>query len=469
MNSFRIEKDFLGEIKINQTDLWGINTARAAINFSISSHKIPEDLINAYAKVKLACAKTNQILGFLDNKIAEKICLAAQELSDGLLNEHIIVDAYQGGAGTSTNLNICEVIANRALILMGKKCGEYEFCDPILHVNMHQSTNDTYPTALKIAVYAKLKQLENTIINLQETFQQKEKEFAGIVKIARTELMDAIPMTFGMTFSAWSDVLSRDRWRIYKALEKIRVINLGGTAIGTGLCAPREYIFKVNEEIKTITGFPLARAENMVDATQNLDSFMETMGIIKIHAINMMKISNDLRLMNMGPDAGIGEIELPALQVGSSIMPDKINPVIPEMLIQVAMQISGFENSLCWAIGQGQLELNSFLPLVAYNLLESLEIMINAENIACEKCFKAIKINQKKCDENVMKSRVMTTILIPFIGYYKASEIAKLMKTNNLSFKTAAMKITGFTENKLDNIIKPQAINALGFTKEMIS
>ncbi len=366
----RVEKDLLGEKQIPENALWGIHTARAIENFPVSERKIHPELIKAYGEVKLACAQINNQLGFwkLTEK-AEAIEKACFELSQGLLNEHILVDALQGGAGTSTNMNVNEVIANRALQIFGKPPGKYDIISPLDDINLHQSTNDTYPTALKVAAIRLLRKLEQSVLDLQEAFQEKEMEFAHIVKIGRTQLQDAVLTTLGREMSAYAEAFNRDRWRIYKCEERLRVVNLGGTAIGTGLGAPKQFIFRVVDRLRENTNIGLARSENLIDGTQNVDVFVEVSGIIKACATNLFKISNDLRLLSSGPDAGIGEINLPEKQAGSSIMPGKINPVIPEAVAQAAILAMGNDQIIAQSCSSGNLELNQFMPLIAHSLL----------------------------------------------------------------------------------------------------
>lgn len=283
--------------------------------------------------------------------------------------------------------------------------------------------------------------------------------------MARTELMDAVPVTLGRTFGSWADAVSRDRWRISKATERIRVVNLGGTAVGTGLGAPRRYIFQVVDELKKITGLPLARAENLVDATQNADVWVETMGMLKAHAMTMAKISGDLRLMSMGPDCGISEIQLPALQSGSSIMPGKVNPVIPEMLAQVAFQVAGCDQAITWAVASGQLELNAFLPLIAFNMLWSIEMLLHANAIACEKCFSGITANIEKCRQEASRSTAMATVLVRTVGYHTASKVVELMQNENLGLAEAAHRVTGMEPATVEKLLAPDAVNCLGFAE----
>ncbi len=459
----RAETDLLGEKQIPTDALWGIHTARAVENFPISGNPVHPELIKAYGEVKLACAQTNNQLGLWKNsEKAEAIEKACFELSQGLLNEHILVDALQGGAGTSTNMNVNEVIANRALQILGNTTGSYSTISPLDDINLHQSTNDTYPTALKVAAIKLLRQLEQNVLDLQEAFQQKEKEFAHIVKIGRTQLQDAVLTTLGREMSAYAEAFNRDRWRIYKCEERLRVVNLGGTAIGTGLGAPKQFIFRVVDKLRENTNIGLARSENLIDGTQNVDVFVEVSGILKACATNLIKISNDLRLLSSGPDAGFGEINLPELQAGSSIMPGKVNPVIPEAVAQTALKVMGNDQIITQACSSGNLELNQFLPLVAHSLLESLTILSNSCKIFHEKCISGITCNEIICKKNVENSTATITALIPLIGYGKASEIVKLAKEKNLSVKEAALKSAYISEKEFEEVITAEAVCRLG-------
>ena len=466
-SGFRKEKDLLGEMEIPADVLWGIHSARAKENFEFPSRRhVHPGLIRAYGQVKLACARANHSLGYLEDERFKFIEIACREMADGHLNEWIIVEPLQGGAGTSTNLNVSEVIANRALVLAGRSPGDYGYIDPIEHVNLHQSTNDTYPTALKVAVFRELKNLETYINRLQEECQAKEREFAGVLKAGRTEMMDAVPITLGREFGAWAEAFARDRWRVYKCTERIRVVNLGGTAVGTGLDAPRDYIFKVVDYLREITGLPIARAENLLEATQNADVFVEVSGILKAHAMNLLKISGDLRLMASGPDAGLGEITLPELQTGSSIMPGKVNPVIPEFMAQVAIQVSSMDQAIGWASGMGQLELNAYMPLIAENMLGMLDLLIAANKAASERCINGIIANVERCRDLAHKTEAIATVLLPLIGYKKASDVAKAMNTEGLDLFEASQKVAGLSREQVEKLVTPDAVNALGFVVE---
>lgn len=461
---FRTETDLLGKKQIPEGVLWGIHTARAMENFPFSGKPVHPELIKAYGEVKLACTQINIQLGFwkATPEKADAIKKTCFEMSQGMLNEHILVDALQGGAGTSTNMNVNEVIANRALQIMGKNPGNYEIVSPLNDVNLHQSTNDTFPTALKIAAIRLLRQLEQDVLALQETFQQKEKEFAHVVKVGRTQLQDAVLTTLGRTMSAYSEALSRDRWRIYKCEERLRVVNLGGTAIGTGLGAPRQFIFKAVDRLRENTNIGLARSENLIDGTQNTDVFAEVSGILSACASNLYKISNDLRLMSSGPDARFGEINLPARQAGSSNMPGKVNPVIPEAVAQAALLALGNHQIITQACSAGNLELNQFMPLIAYALLENLSVLNKAVSIFNLNCVAGITANEEICRAHVENATATVTALIPKIGYEKASVLVKKSKAENISIKEAALKLNFLTSKEFEDLITPEAVCRLG-------
>jgi aspartate ammonia-lyase len=460
----RFETDLLGEKQIPADALWGIHTARALENFPLSGRIVHPELIKAFGEVKLACAQTNIQLGFWKKNQPKYMAIekACSEMSQGSLSKHILVDALQGGAGTSTNMNVNEVIANRALQIMNINPGRYETISPLDDINLHQSTNDTYPTALKIAAIRLLRKLEQSVLTLQEAFQQKEKEFAHIVKIGRTQLQDAVLTTLGREMSAYADAFNRDRWRIYKCEERLRVVNLGGTAIGTGLGAPKQFIFRVVDRLRENTNIGLARAENLIDGTQNVDVFVEVSGILKAHASNLLKISNDLRLLSSGPDAGFGEITLPARQAGSSIMPGKVNPVIPEAVAQIAIRVMGNDIIISQACSSGNLELNQFLPLIADTLLENLTLLNNATFIFKDHCVSGILANEDVCKRNVENSTAAITALIPKIGYEKASEIVKIAHNEFLTIREASIKSKFIAENEFDELITPESVCRLG-------
>lgn len=461
---FRIETDLLGKKQIPDEALWGIHTARAVENFPLSGRIIHPELIKAFGEVKLACAQTNIQLGFWKENTEKQQAVekACSEMSLGLLSKHILVDALQGGAGTSANMNVNEVIANRALQIMNLKPGTYDTVSPLDDINLHQSTNDTYPTALKIASIRLLRQLEKNVLILQEAFQQKEKEFAHVVKIGRTQLQDAVLTTLGREMSAYAEAFNRDRWRIYKCEERLRVVNLGGTAIGTGLGAPKQFIFRVVDRLRENTNIGLARAENLIDGTQNVDVFAEVSGILKAHAVNLLKVSNDLRLLSSGPDAGFGEITLPARQAGSSIMPGKVNPVIPEAVAQVAIRVMGNDQIISHACSAGNLELNQFMPLIADVLLENLTLLIKASDIFRVHCVTGMIANEEVCKRNIENSTATVTALILKLGYAKACEIIGISQKEQVTVKEAAVKSTYISEAEFYDLISPEAVCKLG-------
>ena len=463
MKKTRIETDLIGSRQIPEEALWGIHTMRALENFPLTGKSIHSELIKAYGEVKLACAQTNNQLGyFKNNEKAGAIEKACYEMCSGLLNKYIEVDALQGGAGTSTNMNVNEVIANRALQLLGKKPGNYDLVSPLNDINLHQSTNDTYPTSLKIAAIRLLRNLEQQVVELQEAFQQKEKEFAHIVKIGRTQLQDAVLTTMGREMSAYAEAFTRDRWRIYKCEERLRVINLGGTAIGTGLGAPKQFIFKVVDKLRENTNIGLSRAENLIDATQNADVFAEVSGILKACATNLLKVSNDLRLMCSGPNAGLNEINLPQVQAGSSIMPGKVNPVIPEAVGQAAILAIGNDQIITQACSAGNLELNQFMPLIAKTLLETIDVLSNSCNIFNNHCIKGITANENNCKQNVENSTATVTALVPRLGYKNAEKIVQFAQQEKISIKQAAIRLMLIDEEEFENAISPETVCRLG-------
>ncbi len=462
MNAERTEKDLLGKKNIPADALYGIHTLRACENFPISGRKIHPALIRGYGAVKLAAAQTNHSLGHWTDKIFTAICAAATEVMDGKLNNHIIVDALQGGAGTSTNMNINEVIANRALQILGHSPGRYDIIHPLDDINMHQSTNDTYPTALKITAITEIHKLEKELVALLEAFQKKEKEYADVVKVGRTQLQDAVLTTMGRTMSAFAEAIARDRWRIYKCEERLRVINLGGTAIGTGLTAPRKYIFSVVNNLRSITGIGLARAENMIDCTQNADVFAEVSGILNACAVNLIKIGNDLRLMTSGPDAGFNEINLPPRQAGSSLMPGKVNPVIPEAVIQAAIAVTANSTAINQACAGGNLELNAFMPLIADKLLENITLLTNASSILNSLCIEGITVNREQCKKNVNGSTAILTAILDKTGYEIAQQLAQQAVAENRSIKDIILQNKILSAEELEQLISAESVTRLG-------
>lgn len=456
----RQEHDILGTIELSDDFYGGIHTKRALDNFCVSGYKIDPDFIKAYGFVKLACTKT--IKGLEPDSIEnsqkfDAIIQACEDMIEGRLDDFIQVDALQGGAGTSLNMNVNEVLANRALELLNKPKGSYDIVSPLNHINKYQSTNDTFPTALKIAAIFKLRTLEKQVVALQEALQRKENEFSDIVKIGRTELVEAVLTTLGKEFSSYAEAVSRDRWRIYKCEERLRVVNLGGTAIGTGIGAKKKFIFGVVEELRELTGIGVARAENLVENTQNADVFSEVSGILKAHATNLIKIANDLRLLS-----SYDEIELPMVQAGSSIMPGKVNPVIAEMTAQIGLKILGNDVIISHATALGQLELNQNMPLIAFTLLESLNLLINTNVIFSTKCIDGIKANTEKLKSKLNSSTATLTALLPKFGYEKLSHISEELKTSQIGVKEYILKNNLLTEEEFEYYISSEHVLSLG-------
>ncbi|WP_436697575.1 aspartate ammonia-lyase [Nocardioides sp. BYT-33-1] len=423
----RTEADFLGEVDLPADALWGIHTARALQNFPISGVPLrahPE-LVEALGLTKLAAVRAHRDLGLIEPALADAIERAASEVVDHRLDRFFVVDVIQGGAGTSTNMNANEVIANRALELLGHAPGAYDIVHPIDHVNRCQSTNDVYPTALRLALARALDQLAGRLLACVETLRDKGEEFAGIVKVGRTQLQDAVPMTVGREFRGWAVTLSEELPRLRETRTLLAEVNLGGTAIGTGITAPPAYSALVCRHLADLTGMPIAPAVDLVEATSDTGVFVLASGTIKRIAVKLSKICNDLRLLASGPQSGLGELRLPARQAGSSIMPGKVNPVIPEVVNQVAYAICGNDVSITMAAESGQLQLNAFEPLVAHRLLEGGRWLDRALETLTVNCLAGIEVDRARLSAEVDRSVGVVTALAPTIGYAAASEIAK--------------------------------------------
>jgi aspartate ammonia-lyase len=459
---YRIEKDPLGEQKVPRGAYYGAHTARALKNFPVSGTRTHPALIQAMAWIKQAAANANMSAGLLDKSIGTAIVMAAGEIAGGSLEAQFMLDAFQGGAGTSTNMNLNEVIANRAIEILGGEKGDYHLVDPINHVNLSQSTNDVYPTALRVAAIGMVLELSDALAALQTALQDKEAEFSGILKLGRTELQDAVPITLGQEFSAYAEAVARDRWRLYKVEERLRQVNLGGTAVGTGLNANPEYIYTVIEKLRAITGFGLARAENMIDLTQNADVFVEVSGLLKAAAVNLAKIAGDLRLLSSGPLGGFAEIKLPEVQAGSSIMPGKVNPVIPEMVGQVTLQVMAGDQVIAAAAAAGQLELNAFMPVIALNLLGSLEMLIKTVNLFNEKCIRGIRADRERCRRWLEESHSFITALTPHLGYERSSELVKQSIKDKKNLRQMISESWIFKEEDLEAIFTPGELTRPG-------
>ena len=468
MHATRTETDLLGEAALPAGALHGIHTARALQNFALAGRPVHRALVRAYGDVKRACAIANRETGAWrgDDAKAEAIEFACAEMAAGALDEHVVVDALQGGAGTSTNMNVNEVLANRALFHLGLPPGTYHRVDPLDDLNLHQSTNDTYPTALRVAALRSLARLEAAVLALQESFQSAEKRMAPIVKVARTQLQDAVLTTLGRSMGAFAEAFNRDRWRLYKCQERLRVVNLGGTAIGTGVNAPRSYIFRVVDRLRDVTGLGLARAENLVEATQNADVFAEVSGMLKAHAVSLIKICTDLRLLGSGPEAGFGELRLPPVQAGSSIMPGKVNPVLPEAATQAAMLMLGHDAAITAACAAGNLELNAFLPLVAHCLLEGMDALAAADGALARRCIDRLAADEARCAQHVSGSTALATALVPLLGYARACAAAERARTGGRTLTQVVVEDGLLDADAVAALLAPESVCRLGSPTE---
>ncbi|GAA3993620.1 aspartate ammonia-lyase [Comamonas faecalis] len=424
----RQEQDFLGSMPIPDDAYWGVHTARAVENFPISGHTVAQmpDLVRAFGYVKKAAAQANAQLGAITAHQADAIARACDDVIAGQLNAQFVVDVMQGGAGTSTNMNANEVIANRALEHLGLAKGHYDAIHPNDHVNASQSTNDAYPTAVKLATWFGIQTLLQALAGLRGAFEAKAVEFKGILKIGRTQLQDAVPMTLGQEFEAIASMLADDEQRLKDSAALMCEVNMGGTAIGTGINAPVGYAEVVTQRLAALSGVPVHLAGNLIAATSDTGAFVDISGILKRIAAKLSKISNDLRLLSSGPQAGVRDIRLPARQAGSSIMPGKVNPVIPEVMNLVCFEVIGNDVAITMAVEAGQLQLNAFEPLMAWSLHKSLAHLANACRTLQVNCVEGITANQDLLSERIAESVTLVTALNPLIGYEKAAAIAKL-------------------------------------------
>lgn len=453
--TYRIEKDFLGEKEIPVHAYYGVQTMRATENFPITGYRLHSSLIIAMAMVKKAAAIANMEVSRLNPRLGNAIVTAAQEIIDGKWHDQFIVDPIQGGAGTSINMNTNEVIANRGLELLEEKKGDYFHLSPNTHVNMSQSTNDAFPTAIHIATLDLLEKLLVTMDSMHDVFGQKAREFDDVIKMGRTHLQDAVPIRLGQEFEAYRRVLERDIKRIKQSRQHLYEVNMGATAVGTGLNADPRYITTAVKQLADITGFPLTGAEHLVDATQNTDAYTEVSAALKVCMMNMSKMANDLRLMASGPRAGLGEISLPARQPGSSIMPGKVNPVMAEVINQVAFQVIGNDHTICLASEAGQLELNVMEPVLVFNLLQSISIMDNGFRVFTQHCLAGIEANRERMKEYVEKSVGVITAVNPHLGYETAARIAREAILTGKSVRELCLQYNVLTEEELDLILDP--------------
>jgi len=472
----RKEKDFLGEIEIEDEYLYGIHSVRARQNFPNRSpfHK---EWFQAVGEVKQACYQTYRNfkklvlkgisssdlpIHFMGDSSIESLQKAAEEVAHGKYFDHFIIPAIQGGAGTSINLNVNEIIANRALQILNHQAGDYHIIDPIEQANVYQSTNDVIPTALKVSLMKLLKKLEEGINKSRKAMEGVENEFRSIPRLGYTQLQEALPSTYGRLFSAYSDALSRDWWRVSKSWERIKVVNLGGGAIGTGVSVPRYFIMEVVQQLKDLTQLPISRGENLGDATSNLDSYVEVSAILKAHAVNLEKMANDIRLL--ASDITKTNFSIPQRQLGSSIMPGKVNPVIPEFIISSMHQIYANDLLISNLSARSDFELNAYLPSIGNALLENLKLLIAANQSLEQNLLHGIKIDIQNSENEFYNSASLTTVLSPLIGYHKAAEMAKLMKEKQVSIFQANQELHFLGEEKLKEMMKPESLTALGFS-----
>lgn len=453
--SMRLESDSIGSLSVPSSAYYGVQTLRGANNFQITLGHLNPAFIMSLAEIKKAAALTNYQAGHLDLTIMEAITSACDEIIGGLLHDQFIVDPIQGGAGTSANMNANEVIANRAIELLGGTKGDYHLVHPNDHVNMAQSTNDVIPTAGKLTVLKLLPKAIHQLQRLDEALLEKAKAFDGIIKMGRTQMQDAVPIRLGQSFHAYSSVVKRDIARLTAIQQEMTIINMGGTAIGTAINADQYYLSHITEQLAKVSGSPLKQAADLIDATQNIDGFVSVSGTIKVCAVSLSKMANDLRLLSSGPRAGFGEINLPAKQNGSSIMPGKVNPVIPEIISQVAYSIIGNDVTITMAAEAGQLELNAFEPVVFYKLFESIQTLSGAIATFVENCIQGITANEERCLELLHKSVGTVTALCPYLGYAKAAEIAKKSLATGTPVIQLALEDGHINPDQLQEILNP--------------
>lgn len=461
---FRTEKDSIGTKNVPEDVYYGVQSLRAAENFHITGLNMHPEIINSLAYIKKAAAITNCEAGLLDKKIAQAIVKACDEILGGKLHEDFIVDPIQGGAGTSLNMNANEVIANRANEILGGKKGDYSIVNPNDHVNCGQSTNDVIPTAGKMTSLRLLKNLKKELMRLHTALEKKAEEFDGVIKMGRTQLQDAVPIRLGQEFKAYSVAVLRDIRRMDKAMDEMRTLNMGGTAVGTGLNADEAYLRRIVPNLSEISDMELVQAYDLIDSTQNLDPFVAVSGAVKACAVTLSKIANDLRLMSSGPRAGFGEINLPAKQNGSSIMPGKVNPVIPEVVNQVAFNVIGNDVTITMAAEAGQLELNAFEPIIFYCLFQSIDTLGYAVQTFVDNCVTRITANETRCRYFVENSVGIITAICPYVGYQKAAEIAKEAIKTGESVKKLIIEQGILTEEQMDEILDPVQMTEPGIS-----
>ena len=466
---YRSEHDSVGERSVPKDVYYGVQSLRAAENFPITGLAVHPEQINSIAEIKKASAITNLEIGLLDKRVADAIVRACDEIAAGRLHEAFIVDPIQGGAGTSLNMNANEVIANRAIELLGGEKGDYALVNPNDHVNYGQSTNDVFPSAGKLAVLKLLVRAQIQLERLSEALEAKAEEFDDVLKMGRTQMQDAVPIRLGQEFRAYSRAVRRDIARFERAKDEMRRLNMGGTAIGTGINADERYLRRIIPNLSKVTGLELVQASDLIDATQNLDGLVAVSGAVKTCAVNLSKMSNDLRLMSSGPRCGFSEINLPPRQNGSSIMPVKVNPVIPEVVSQVAFNIIGNDVTVTMAAEAGQLELNAFEPIIFYNLIQSVETLTYAVHTFVDNCVTGITANRERCRDMVEHSVGIITALCPHVGYEKAAEVAKRAIETGAPVRRLILEEGLLDEAALDKILDPYSMTEPGISgKELL-
>lgn len=472
----RKETDFLGSLQIPDNALYGIHAARARENFP-ADNAFPFEWYKAMGLVKLACYHTyekfskavvdrykeDSPIKLISPEILQSLISAAEAVSRGEHFSSFIVPAVQGGAGTSINMNVNEIIANVALLNLGYKAGQYQFVDPVEHANVYQSTNDVVPTALKVALLEQLSILENEINDLRKSTEEIEKKSRSAMRVGYTQMQEAVPSSFGLLFAAYNEALSRDWWRVSKCFERIKMVNLGGSAIGTGMAVPRFFIMEAVTSLQRLTNLPLTRSENMPDATSNLDSYVEVHAILKAHAVNLEKISSDIRLLASDVSV-LKELKIPARQTGSSIMPGKINPVIPEYIISIAHKIYANDMLISGLCAQGCLELNAYLPVIGAAMLESVGLLIAACRSLRKNLMEGISLNTEVAYSRLISSPAITTALVPYIGYHKAEKLSACMRENSINVFDANNIVNIIPAKKLAKILNPEELLKTGFS-----
>jgi len=458
----RIERDFLGEVKVPAEALYGAQTARAVENFPISGLRAHPALVWAIGTIKQAAAQAHLGAAELPEELAKAISQASAEVAAGKHNDHFVVDVYQAGAGTSFNMNANEVIANRANEILGQPRGAYKPVHPNDHVNMGQSTNDLFPTAMRLAGLLLWKELDEAIARLAKAFEEKAEEFDGIIKSGRTHLQDAVPIRLGQEFGAYAAAIAKCRARICRACQELQELGLGGSAVGTGLNASPAYRKNVIEELRRLAGFDLRGADNYIELMQNTDAFVEVSGALRSLALNLLRICGDLRLLGSGPMTGLAEIELPAVQPGSSIMPGKVNPVMAEMMAMVSFQVIGNDAAIAMACQAGQLELNVMMPVMAHNLLGSMTILTNSLRALSERCIRGLTANEERCRQYAERSLGLVTALSPRLGYHQAALIAKEALATGKSIRQLVLEKGLLSPEELERLLSPQSLTEPG-------